>query len=154
MHHESMHYEYMHDDAHAYLHHAYMHRIPSRLPTSGWPTGRQSWGRQFWIHHSSGLPTLILYWFFSFSWMKQCFEGSKASTRSISQVLHQSNSCIGTIRQSQGGSYVKSFKLSQQIVGRVLHGRKYQLMTFDTIQIILRISDLSKFFGKILVYGI
>ena len=106
--------------------------IPSGLPTSGLPTGRQSWGGQFWIHHSSGLPTLILYWFFSFSWMKQCFEGSKASTRSISQVLHQSNSCTGTIRQSQGGSYVKSLKLSQQMVGRVLHEPEYKLMIFDT----------------------
>ena len=121
----------------------------SGLPTSGLPTGRQSWGRQFWIYHSSGLPILILYWFFSFSLMKQCFEGSKASTKSISQVLQQSNSCIGTIRQSQGGSFVKSLNLSQQIVGWVFHGPEYQLMIFDTIQRILKISDLSmSFFCK------
>ena len=39
--------------------------LPSGLPTSEMPTGRQYWGRHFWVHHSSGLPTLIIRWFVS-----------------------------------------------------------------------------------------
>ena len=35
-------------------------RRPYRLPTHELPTGRQFRGRQFVMHHSTGLPTLIM----------------------------------------------------------------------------------------------
>ena len=86
------------------------------------PTGRQSWGRQFWVHHSSGLPTLIIRWFVStlVEW-NNILKVLKYQPDPSPEILHSLTvndslllrfflwlDCSDTVVQSRVGSCVKN----------------------------------------------
>ena len=110
-----------------------MHWLPSGLPTSEMPTGRQSWGRQFWVHHSSGLPTLIIRWFVStlVEW-NNILKVLKYQPDPSPKILHSLTvndslllrfflwlDCSDTVVQSRVGSCVKNLT-GHQLTGHQL----------------------------------